>query len=111
MVTTSAEYRANLVAELEAAISSTHAAVNDLSGGNVAYALSGSDVLDALDRAARSTSRPCSWRLCADRAWKSHVLISREGEKDFVVIVRRSFSDYLKQWLQHAGQARGFEFS
>lgn len=111
MVATSSQSRADLVEKLESALSEMHAAVNDLSGGNTAYTLTGADVLDVLSQGCTLDFARFVEGDCAQTGLgKAGVLISREAENDFVVIVRRSFADYLSQWLRHAGQSREFEF-
>lgn len=112
MVATSGGNRAGLVEKLEGALSEVHAAVNDLSGGNIAFTLTGPDVLDVLTQGCTLDFAAFTEGDCAQTGvGKAGVLISREAENDFVVVVRRSFADYLEQWLRHAGRSREFEFS
>ena len=111
MVMSAVENRAEILEKLESALASTHSAVNDLSGGNVTYSLSGADVLDVLAQGCTLDFALMKVGDCAQTGLgKAGVLISREGDSEFKVIVRRSFADYLGKWLEHAGRAREIVF-
>lgn len=111
MVMTALDNRTELLAKLETALASTHSAVNDLSGGNITYALSGADVLDVLAQGCTLDFDLMKVGDCAQTGLgKAGVLLSRESDREFKVIVRRSFADYLGKWLEHAGRNREFVF-
>ena len=95
------------------ALQGQHTAVNDLSGGQITLRISG-------EKAAELLSKGCSLDLhpsvfspgtCAQSGLaKAAVIISRHPtEPSFDLVVRRSFSDYLLQWLRRAGAEYGIE--
>ncbi|MEL7187096.1 MAG: sarcosine oxidase subunit gamma family protein [Pseudomonadota bacterium] len=111
LVTTAQENRAELLPKLDAALSSMHAAVNDLSGGNVAISLRGSEVAEVLAKGCTLDLERFAVGACAQTGLgKAGILLDRAAEIEYTIIVRRSFSDYLMQWLRHAGQDHDIEF-
>lgn len=93
-----------LVRKLEDGISGRHAAVNDLSGGQVAFEIRGDDCIDVLSRGCTLDLDPGVFGTgdCAQTGLaKANVLISCiEAAQVYEIIVRRSFSEYLLNWLQ-----------
>jgi len=98
----------SLALALGEAVAHLHAAVNDLSGTYVTYRLSG-------DSAQLLLAKGCALDLdpgvfghgaCAQTglAKASVVLRPLPDNSGFDVIVRRSFSDYVWQWLLRAGR-------
>lgn len=85
-----------------------HAAVNDLSGGQVSYRLSGSGASQLLSKGCALDLHPSVFgpEACAQTGLAKASVIIRplQGESGFDVIVRRSFSDYLWRWLLRAGR-------
>ena len=85
-----------------------HAAVNDLSGGQVTYRLSGENARQLLSKGCALDLHPSVFGhgACAQTglAKASVVLRPLGDESGFDVLVRRSFSDYLWQWLLRAGR-------
>lgn len=111
LVSTEQVNRADLVKNLEAALSKLHAAVNDVSGGNVSYRLKGADIGDVLAQGCTLDLDAFTVGECAQTGLaKAAVLMSREAEYEYAIIVRRSFADYLRKWLDHAAQGRRIVF-
>lgn len=105
---------ASLVADLEERLTEVHAAVNDVSGGNVSFRLTGTGVRDLLAKGCTLDFHPAAFRVgdCAQGGLgKANALIALINDTPtFELIVRRSFADYLGKWLRHAGRDRGIEF-
>jgi sarcosine oxidase subunit gamma len=84
------------------------AAVNDLSGGLVSYRLSGEHVRELLATGCTLDLHPTVFRpgCCAQTSVaKAAVLLSiTDQDESFDVVIRRSFADYLWQWLLRAGR-------
>lgn len=98
----------DLSSALTAAVAAMHAAVNDLSGAYVTYRLSG-------DNAQLLLAKGCTLDLegsafaygaCAQTGLAKASIILRPlpDNGGFDIIVRRSFSDYVWQWLLRAGR-------
>ena len=108
LIMMAAEDVAEMVARLGDATSSMHAAINDISGGQVTLLLEGRDarVLLAkgctLDLHASEFSVGC----CAQSGLaKANVLLAcLDDAPTFAISVRRSFSDYLCRWLRRSVQ-------
>ena len=99
-----------LAAELAAALEHSHAAVNSLSGGQIALRLSGEHCRELLAKGCTLDFHPrvFSAGCCAQSGLaKANVLIACLDDDRFELVVRRSFADYLLRWLQHAGADRG----
>jgi sarcosine oxidase subunit gamma len=100
-----------LVEELQQSLSPLHGAVNDVSGGQIALRVSGTQVRDVLAKGCTLDFHPRVFTagMCAQSGLaKASVLFSLTGEADtFDVIVRRSFADYLVRWLRHAADEYG----
>lgn len=105
----------DVVARLEASLARLHAAVNDVTGGNVAVHLTGGCARDLLAKGCTLDLHPAVFGVgaCAQSGLgKANVLIGMlDGTPTFEIIVRRSFADYLEGWLRHAGRDRGIEFA
>jgi sarcosine oxidase subunit gamma len=114
LVKTAKDNTMTLLQRLQDSLADQHAAVNDLSGGNVALGLSGPGVRSLLAKGCTLDFHPDVFTAgsCAQSGLaKATVLIGYVGEPDsFDVVVRRSFSDYLSRWLQRAGSEYGIEF-
>lgn len=99
---------AAVAAALSSALQGQYAAVNDLSGGYVTYRLSGADARGLLAKGCALDLHPGVFgaERCAQTGIaKAGVLLSPLSGKDgFDLIVRRSFADYLWQWLLQAGR-------
>jgi sarcosine oxidase subunit gamma len=100
-------------AELDESLREHRSAVNDLSGGFVAYKLRGRGSRQLLAKGCTLDLHPGAFKTgcCAQTGLaKANVILSLSGDGDgFDVIVRRSFADYVWQWLLHAGRNLGIE--
>jgi sarcosine oxidase subunit gamma len=114
-VITSATGAPGLAEQLQAESSGSHASVNDLSGGQVALMLEGPTCRDLLAKGCTLDLHPSVFAVgdCAQSGLaKASVLIALTHETPtFLVVVRRSFSDYLCRWLAHAGSDEGIVFT
>lgn len=111
LILTSAERAPELVSRLEAALIGQHAAINDLSGGQLLLNFRGEHVPDLFAKGCTLDFHPGSFApgSCAQSSLaKANVIFVRTNDADeFDVIVRRSFSDYLVHWLRRAGSEFG----
>lgn len=102
------------VDELGDALAKCHAAVNNVSGGNVAYRLSGGDTRKLFAKGCTLDFHPDVFAVghCAQSGLgKAAVLFALlDDAPTYEVIVRRSFAEYLQKWLRHAGHEYGIEF-
>ena len=102
---------ADLARRLDGKLSSGHAAVNDVSGGQVALMLEGPGCRDLLARGCTLDLHPHVFRVgdCAQSGLaKANVFIALVDDTPaFMVVVRRSFADYLCRWLARAGCDQG----
>lgn len=100
-----------LARNLEDRVSGRHAAVNDLSGGQVAFEIRGDDTVDVLSRGCTLDLNPGVFGTgnCAQTGLaKANVLIACiEAAQVYEIIVRRSFSEYLVNWLQQTPRYPG----
>ncbi len=114
-VITGAAGAAGLAQQLEKALSRSHASVNDLSGGQLALLLRGPACRELLAKGCTLDLHPSVFSIgdCAQSGLaKASVLIALTDQTPtFVVVVRRSFSDYLCRWLAHAGSDEGIVFA
>jgi sarcosine oxidase, subunit gamma len=103
-----------LAGRLQRALSSTHASVNDVSGGQVALMLSGAQCRELLATGCTLDLHPREFQPgdCAQSGLaRANILIaSIDDAQTFMIVVRRSFSDYLCRWLAHVGRAAGIVF-
>jgi sarcosine oxidase subunit gamma len=97
-----------VVAVLSVELKQQHAAVSDLSGGQITYRLSGDGARQLLSKGCALDLHPTVFGAgaCAQTGLaKASVILRPLGnESGFDVLVRRSFSDYLWQWLLRAGR-------
>ncbi|RKR06558.1 heterotetrameric sarcosine oxidase gamma subunit [Kushneria sinocarnis] len=89
---------------------SGHVAVVDVSGGQTVVTLSGQHAREVLMKSAPVDVHPRAFPVgrsvttCFARA---QAMISRVGEEQWELVIRRSYADYLWQWLLDAGQEYG----
>ncbi len=99
-----------LVATLEDRLAGRHVAINNVSGGQVALHLEGSDVPDLLARGCTLDLHPDVFGPgdCAQSGLaKANVLIGCiDASPVYEIIVRRSFSEYLLRWLSQTIHSR-----
>lgn len=100
---------------LEQALQSQHVAVNDLSGGQLLLRLTGDPVRSLLAKGCTLDLHPDVFEAgaCAQTglAKAAVVILSHQSGPGVDLIVRRSFADYLLQWLQRAGAEYKIEFA
>jgi sarcosine oxidase subunit gamma len=114
LIMTAADDIAELASRLNRATAGLHAAVNDISGGQVALSLKGHNTREllakgcTLDLHASVFSTGC----CAQSGLaKANILLACvDDSQTFIIVVRRSFSDYLCRWLHRSSQAAGIGF-
>ena len=106
---------AGTAAVLDEALAGMHSAVNDVSGGNVALRLAGDNARDLLAKGCTLDLHPEEFPVstCAQSglARASVLLGLLDDTPAWEIIVRRSFSDYLCQWLAHSARDHGAHFS
>ncbi len=111
----SADSVSSTMLALDKALHGQHVSINDLSGGQLTFRLTGDKVREVLAKGCSLDLHESVFRAgdCAQTGLaKANVLIVfRETESGFDLVVRRSFSDYLLQWLQTAGAEYGIEFA
>ena len=99
---------------VDAAIGGKHAALNDISGGQVALQIAGPQGVELLAKGCTLDLHPDVFGIgqCAQTGLgKAPILIARRSESPvFDIVVRSSFADYLQQWLSRAGAGLGIEF-
>ena len=104
-IVTRPDETARLAGKLEQALAGQHAAINDISGGQVALHLKGNDVPLLLARGCTLDLQPSAFSLgsCAQSGLaKTNVLLGYiDAAPVYEIIVRRSFSEYLQHWLRH----------
>ena len=97
--------------KLKKTLKNQHFAVNDLSGGQVTYRLLGDAVAVLLAKGCTLDLHPSVFGpgQCAQSGLaKSAVLLTPlEDGSGYEIVVRRSFADYLWQWLLRAGRDFG----
>ena len=114
LVATPSGVAAELAGRLKHASTGLHASVNDISGGQIALMLQGPKCRDLLARGCTLDLHPGVFAVgdCAQSGLaKANVVLALVDDKPtFMVVVRRSFSDYLYRWLAHAGSDDGVTF-
>jgi len=115
LIATGADCVADLGSELAAALAGSHAAVNDVSGGNVELLLGGVDARAVLAKGCSLDLHPrefASGQCAQTGLGRVSVLLAAAGEPlTYTVVVRRRFANYLRRWLANAAQPRGARFS
>lgn len=114
LVVTPAGGAAELAGRLQKETSGIHASVNDISGGLIALMLQGPKCRDLLAKGCTLDLHPSEFTNgdCAQSGVaKANVLLALvDDDTTFMIVVRRSFSEYLCRWLAHAGSDEGVEF-
>jgi len=115
LIVTRAGHGAALAVSLGDTVSDFHASVNELHGGQIALRLSGPRSVEILAKGCTLDLHARSFAAgdCAQTGLgKANVLIGKVSEDPvFDVIVRRSFAEYLANWLKTAGAEFGVRFS
>jgi sarcosine oxidase subunit gamma len=80
-----------------------HCAIVNVSGGQTILRLAGSDVQKVLQKSAPFDVHPSKFpvgKVVTTVFAKTQAIISRTGEQEWELVIRRSFSDYVWLWLQ-----------
>ena len=108
LIVTGAERVSGLGRELAKALGGFHAAVNNVSGGNVELRVSGVHARTVLAKGCALDLHPREFALgqCAQTGLgRAAVLLAAAGDPStYAIVVRRSFSGYLCRWLANATQ-------
>lgn len=95
-----------LASALQSELENRHAAVNDISGGQVTLRLTGANAADVLAKGCTLDFHPDLFKAgdCAQSGLgKANVVIGCiEPAASYEIVVRRSFAEYLALWLQRA---------
>ena len=109
-VVTAPDRVGDLLSQLEQTLAGQHVAINDISGGQVALHLSGDDVPALLAKACTLDLHPSVFDVgdCAQSGLaKANVLLGCiDAAPVYEIIIRRSFSEYLLQWLRQNNYSR-----
>ena len=114
LIGTGAESVSGLAGELAEALAGFHAAVNDLSGGNIELRISGVHARTVLAKGCTLDLHPREFApgQCAQTGLgKAAVLLAAREPAAYAIIVRRSFADYVCHWLANAARPHGARFS
>ena len=115
LIVTGAECVSDLGSELAEALAGFHAAVNDVSGGNVELLVMGVAARTVLAKGCALDLHPREFApgQCAQTGLgRAAVLLAAAGDPStYAIIVRRSFSEYLCSWLANAVRPHGARFS
>lgn len=115
LILTDADETSSLAESIREASGGTHVSVNDISGGQVAIELQGAAARSLLAKGCTLDLHPSVFPVgaCAQSGLaKANILVSLvDGAPTFMVVVRRSFADYLCRWLAHAGSDVGIVFA
>lgn len=99
-------------AELEASLREKltgHFSIVDVSGGQTVFELSGDDVVCLMKKSCGydiEAELPVGKTVTTHFA-KASVVMNRVDERRFMMVVRRSFSDYVWRWIEDATQEFG----
>lgn len=111
LIATGAERVSDLGGELAEALAGFHAAVNDVSSGNVELLVSGAGARTVLAKGCALDLHPREFApgQCAQTGLgRAAVLLAAAGDPaNYAIVVRRSFSDYLCRWLANAARPHG----
>ena len=114
MVITPPDRQTGLMAAMLQATNGLHAAVTDLTGGYTTIQLSGPRVRDLLAKGSTLDLHPRSFGAgqCAQtNVGKTGVLmipaVNAGDDQSFQLVVRRSFADYLFQWIEDSSAEYG----
>ncbi|MCY4477444.1 MAG: sarcosine oxidase subunit gamma [Gammaproteobacteria bacterium] len=115
LIATGGERVSDLGSRLVEALAKFHAAVNDVSGGNVELLVGGADARTVLAKGCSLDLHPREFApgQCAQTGLgRAAVLLAAGGDPSTcTIIVRRSFSDYLCRWLANGARPHGARFS
>ena len=87
-----------------------HYSLVNSSGGSTVLELSGDNVVDMLKKSTPIDLHPSEFpvgKVVSTVFAKSTAVIRRTGEKQFELVIRRSFADYIWLWIQDASREFG----
>ena len=97
-----------LIDELRHSLAGLHATVTDLSGAAIVLQIQGADVADILSKGCTLDLHRDSFSSgdCAQAglAKATMLLACRTAGEDYTLVVRRTYAEYLMQWLLHSAQ-------
>ena len=100
-----------LMAQLREEVAAHRASVTDVSGGQILLRLTGPGVRSVLEKGCTLDFHPQEFAVgaCAQSGLaKANILIGLVDDKPiFEIIVRRSFSEYVVDWLKHSQNEQG----
>lgn len=103
-----------LLSALESSLAGMHACLTDISGGITRLTLSGSQSRRLLAKGTTLDLDPRSFKPtdCAQTGLsKANVLIAKTlAENEFILLVRRTFGEFLLLWLNRSGCESGIRF-
>jgi len=108
LIATGAQRASELARELAEALKDFHAAVNDVSGGNVELLVSGANASMVLAKGCPLDLHPQAFApgQCAQTGLgRAAVLLAAVDPSTYAIVVRRSFARYLRRWLENADSA------
>ncbi|AJQ93839.1 sarcosine oxidase gamma subunit [Gynuella sunshinyii YC6258] len=91
-----------------------HFAIVNVSGGQTILLLSGSQALNVLKKSTPYDVHECNFpigKVVTSVFAKTQALLRRCDERQWELVVRRSFADYLWLWLSEAGREYGVTLS
>ncbi|MDA3922954.1 MAG: hypothetical protein PF501_20095 [Salinisphaera sp.] len=113
LVLVAAETRHEWLISLREALADQHAGVVDLSGGQTLITLAGEHARDVLAKGSTLDLHPREAQagFCTRSTLAKSAIFLRvvEAGERFEIVVRRSFADYLWQWLVDASEEYGCE--
>jgi sarcosine oxidase subunit gamma len=110
MLVTDQEGSETLEADLRRALASEAAAVVDVSGGQTLLSLAGSALSEVLQKSSSYDFHPANFPVgkCVQTVFaKATALVARLDGDSVLMLVRRSFADYLALWLLDAAAEYG----
>lgn len=110
LIGTGADSVSLLGSELAEALDGFHAAINDVSGGHVELIVRGADARTVLAKGCALDLHPREFApgQCAQTGLgRAAILLAAVETSTYTIVVRRSFSDYLRRWLANAARPHG----
>lgn len=115
LVLSDADATLSLAESIRNAYGGMHVSANDISGGQVAIELQGAASRNLLAKGCTLDLHPSVFPVgaCAQSGLaQANILVSLvDDTPTFMIVVRRSFADYLCRWLAHAGRDAGIVFA
>ena len=114
LIVTPAETTLTLIKEFDESLSTRHASLTNVSGGQILLRATGTDMRNVLAKGCTLDFHPSEFKVgdCTQSGLaKANVLIALVDEQPtFEIIVHRSFAEYLARWLRHSAGEYGVDF-